>query len=132
MQEWEGESLTAFAYAEALLAAVSFARAWQRNLFHSNVKREWNFEHRCHLQSTTPELSASRNTRPHGHSGSQALPYNKEVGRDNAVLGQCAQFGKHLIPPSNTGVWISNGECSRALMPARTAGLALPILGWER
>jgi hypothetical protein len=68
-------------------------------LFHSNVKREWNFEHRCHLQSTTPELSASRNTRPHGRSGSQALPYNKEVERDKSVLGQCAQFGKHLITP---------------------------------
>lgn len=112
MQEWGWESLTAFAHAEALLAAVSFARAWQRNLFHSNVKREWNFEHRCHLQSTTPELSASRNTRPHGRSGSQALPsYNRERERDEGF---------------------SNGECSRALMPARTAGLALSTLGWER
>ena len=100
MQEWAGESLTAFAHAEALLAAVSFARTWQRNLFHSNVKREWNFEHRCHLQSTTPELSASRNTRPHDRSGSEALPYNKEVEGDIAVLGQCAQFGKHLVTPS--------------------------------
>lgn len=60
------DSLAAFAEAGALLAAVSFAGAWHRNLFHSKTGLNGTADIDATCRSRTRQLSASRNTRPHG------------------------------------------------------------------
>ncbi len=72
------DSLAAFAQARVLLAAVSLAGAWQRNLFHPKTSLDGTSDIAATCQAGRSSEANSRNTSPYGRSGSQAVRQDGE------------------------------------------------------